>query len=636
MRFKNWFENIEIIEKLNFNLIENKIYPNNIINNILSKINDFSEESKNKLAIFGLFRQQPPFNKVKDVSKIQTKEELDELFNLWFEETLRKLNTVSPFLERKDLAKKYLEAYTKNIKSLGNNAKPFSIKNIEKEFVDIILNNQWIKENKKVSLNKGIYSPNKEDVQYEDSEIIIIKANNKAKCVSYGAGESWCITKNNLNYYNTYRIEFKATIYFVLQKNIKGNEHKLVILNYRNEYTNNISKYSIADRTNADERNGSFYYAKDWSQIELEIPNLKGKEIYFQYIPIAEEELNYQKILKNKYSGDDLMNYINQKTKNLIVNNSEVTPEDFIRDYVAQGFDITEKQFQSLNDNLISSLIESGYNIEDNNLIFNLFNEKHKKRYLKLAAEYIYEISQHMFMSMSEDLQKKYILGILENDDYDISSHGIEEMLNKKSNHDKFLLAERIVYLIKDKLKYFSIDDIRNDKEYVVKEYYNANNRDSLDQETVISILDGNFDYYQFTYDLNFELEELDYYINQNIFKKLIEKAIELELITEEDKSEINNFEKLIPYIKNTEIEENLINIARYATESSISNNIYEKVLYEVNEFIENYIYFIVLNQNEIIDSIEYDFEIDKEIVNNIDRSSFNKEDFESNFNEFY
>ncbi len=85
----------------------------------------------------------------------------------------------------------------------------------------------------------------------------------------YGRGESWCITKPLLNYYNTYRIKYGATPYFVLQKNVKGNEHKLVIMHYQNGY-------AIADRSNTGDRAGSKSRVKPWSYVEQQIPNLKG------------------------------------------------------------------------------------------------------------------------------------------------------------------------------------------------------------------------------------------------------------------------------------------------------------------------------------------------------------------------
>ena len=92
--------------------------------------------------------------------------------------------------------------------------------------------------------------------------VVILDTDTKAKCVRYGQGESWCITKPELNYYNTYRIKYGATPYFVLQKNVEGNEHK-------------ISYYALqkwlcypADRSNTGDRGGGNQYTTDtWNYI---------------------------------------------------------------------------------------------------------------------------------------------------------------------------------------------------------------------------------------------------------------------------------------------------------------------------------------------------------------------------------
>jgi hypothetical protein len=335
-------------------LIENKLYPQNIEKIITNKIGDNSDDTLNMIAIFGLFRNESPFREYGDISKIKSKEELSELFNKWYKKTLIEILKTKDFLDNNNGAKKYLDAYVQNIKSLKNNAQPFTIKNIETTFIDIVNNNRWIKDSDTgINTSTDIYKPQDKDIQYEDENIVILDGNARAKCVFYGKGETWCISQTDQNLFNTYRITNGATIYFVLQKNEKHPEHKIVILNYDGQY-------SIADQTNKDNRTGDSDNAMDWTRIEQELPNLRGKEKFFKYLEVSNEEKNYHTKVSQYYTGDDIIKYVTDNSENLILNNSMVTPLDFFTDYlmVAASGKLTDGQFNNLWNNKSDKEIE--------------------------------------------------------------------------------------------------------------------------------------------------------------------------------------------------------------------------------------------------------------------------------------
>jgi hypothetical protein len=335
-------------------LIENKLYPQNIEKIITNKIDDSSDDTLNMIAIFGLFRNESPFREYGDISKIKSKEELSELFNKWYKKTLIEILKTKEFLDNNNGAKKYLDAYVQNIKSLKNNAQPFTIKNIETTFIDIVNNNRWIKDSDTgINTSTDIYKPQDKDIQYEDENIVILDGNARAKCVFYGKGETWCISQTDQNLFNTYRITNGATIYFVLQKNEKHPEHKIVILNYDGQY-------SIADQTNKDNRTGDSDNAMDWTRIEQELPNLRGKEKFFKYLEVSNEEKNYHTKVSQYYTGDDIIKYVTDNSENLILNNSMVTPLDFFTDYlmVAASGKLTDGQFNNLWNNKSDKEIE--------------------------------------------------------------------------------------------------------------------------------------------------------------------------------------------------------------------------------------------------------------------------------------
>jgi hypothetical protein len=163
-------------------IIENKVYPKTILDLTKKRLGISNQIDENKILIFGLFRNQKPFNET-SIDKIKNLEELNDYFNNWHDIKTKELIRVKPFVDDENLVKLYLNAYIENIHLLGNNANPFSIKNVEKELVDVVLNNNWVKDSKKnINTDISIYNPDKSDVLYEDSEILILSADRKSKC----------------------------------------------------------------------------------------------------------------------------------------------------------------------------------------------------------------------------------------------------------------------------------------------------------------------------------------------------------------------------------------------------------------------------------------------------------------------
>jgi hypothetical protein len=365
-------------------LLENKLYGRKDIEATTNRIGDTSEDTLNKLAIAGLFRDY-----FGNIQQLKSKEQLDSVFKKWYEGddtddndngVLGKMVKTKAFADNRSSAKRYLDAYIGNVRELGDSARRFSFKKIERGLVDLVNNKKWL-ESGIVSTKSGIYEPDSEDIVHEDDNVLVLDSKTKAKCVKYGSGESWCIGKPELNYYNTYRLSYGATPYHVLQKNVDGDEHKLVIMNYGDR------GYAIADRSNSGKRHGGSGSAMSWSNIETEIPNLKGMEKYFPYRNITNEERNYGSVLRRKYTNDNLQRYIEDVSRDLVVNNSNVAPEDFIRDYVANNHAISNSQINSLNDTIKDSLIESGYFLSAGEGQTDLLNDRQLRRIIRLKLE---------------------------------------------------------------------------------------------------------------------------------------------------------------------------------------------------------------------------------------------------------
>jgi hypothetical protein len=447
-------------------ILENKIYPQKIVNQIIDKFGITSdvdrEKLKSKLAIAGLWR-----NFFGDIFSFKTIDEFNSKFDDWYNNFITKLSKTKNFYNNEDEAKKYLNAYVSNIGSMNDTAQLVSDKTLK----DYVEDNNWIQIEQ-----SSIYNPKDEDILYEDNEIIILKGNSKSKCVMYGNGERWCITKPEYNYYNTYRINYKATIYFILQKNVKYPEHKIVMMVYSE------NKFSIADQTNNDKRTGQPMNSLPWTQIEVELPNLIGKKDYFKYLPPNENEINYQNVLKQHILSDNLQQEINKR----IIYFSEITASDFIRDYVTHNHKISLEQLNSLDEEVMTSLIEAGFfsthYVELDKL--NNLTQPQKHRILKL--KFYHNPTKNLYDSFSENFKKSLIITLTE--------EKLEEIIFFKSFQDNSFLNDIIKYYDKDKLfgnKELVMLLIRNVDNFSTKVLKNYGDKVFNDLDILESVIDN-------------------------------------------------------------------------------------------------------------------------------------------------
>jgi hypothetical protein len=424
---------------LNF-LNENKLYPTNMVNTLTKKFGDSSDETLNKIAIFGLFRQAPHFNTIKDINELNSLDELTKLFNQWKEYAVKGLMDADGELKGNKIATlAFVDAYINNIRSLKDNAKPFSFKDYEQSLIDVVNKNEWIKSNGVATQTYGVEKPHDSDIMFEDDNILILKGSTKAKCITYGQGYSWCISKTQLNYYNHYRITNGATIYFVLNKKLPKDdvERVCVILRYSG------NKYGIADKTNSGKRSGGPEVAGDgFGYVESQLPWLKGMEKYFPESEVTQSERDYETAVSVKYNGDDLSSYIINKSKELNFNGEEVDPVDFLRDYLV-GKEITTEQFVSLTEPMKVQVIEMGKKLSDE-MVTNLSSVL-KVRYAVLRLGNLFGVN----LGLYSNEERGRVLNNLKDK---LDSNIIAFLIIYTPKEQQYELVKQILPLVKDKL----------------------------------------------------------------------------------------------------------------------------------------------------------------------------------------
>jgi hypothetical protein len=131
-----------------------------------------------------------------------------------------------------------------------------------------------------------------EDTIYDNNNLLILKGNLREKCIQYGGGYKWCISRTDAsNLFYSYRMNKKEPMfYFVFDKDRRKEDryHAMVI------YVDNEGVYNVANAFNhgGDE-------IMTWSQIISNQPKLRGLRHLFNSEPLTDEERgDYEKFGK--------------------------------------------------------------------------------------------------------------------------------------------------------------------------------------------------------------------------------------------------------------------------------------------------------------------------------------------------
>jgi hypothetical protein len=169
-----------------------------------------------------------------------------------------------------------------------------------------------------------------EDVVYNKNGLLILLGDLKEKCIRYGKGYSWCISrKDSSNMFFGYRMRLNEPVFYFIFDEDKPKDdiyHAMVI------YINKEGEYYVASSENTGDEEMS------WYEIEKIQPKLKGLEKLFKHIPLtAEEKEDYKKFRFeiDAYEYEKLT--YTEKEK-----------------YIGFGHDLTEKQIRVTPKQLVS------------------------------------------------------------------------------------------------------------------------------------------------------------------------------------------------------------------------------------------------------------------------------------------
>lgn len=206
---------------------------------------------------------------------------------------------------------------------------------------------------------------NKEDLIADTDDVLILRGSNERKCVEYGKGYSFCISRpGGGNMYGNYRISKASTFYFIFFKKILESDpndpkHIMVL-----DHTKDGWEWTFGDNRTQKIPGG-------WKEVIQKFPVLAQYEKYFINKPLTEEEKAYH---------EKLMKFVRKPT----LENFNAYSYKEKADVLKFGMKIDDDVFDSLDRDLRNEYVAIGPPISKKQ--FEVLSDSEKKQYMKVRA----------------------------------------------------------------------------------------------------------------------------------------------------------------------------------------------------------------------------------------------------------
>jgi len=146
---------------------------------------------------------------------------------------------------------------------------------------------------KLVTSSKGVEEPEEEmnitpDVVYNENGLTIYNGSKENNCLTFGAGESWCITRGSFGNYRYDSNRKNPTFYLVKDTNLPDSDRKSFFV----VVVGNDNTYKASDRSNNDVGGRATEWDRweNWNFVEQNFPSVRGLRDIFKYIPLSSSE----------------------------------------------------------------------------------------------------------------------------------------------------------------------------------------------------------------------------------------------------------------------------------------------------------------------------------------------------------
>jgi hypothetical protein len=268
-----------------------------------------------------------------------------------------------------------------------------------------------------------------EDVIYNQNKLLILLGDLKEKCIRYGTGKKWCISRRDTsNMFFSYRMRLNEPVfYFVFDKSkLPLDKYRAIVI-----YIDLKGKYTLSNANNDGD------IVMTWDEIEKIQPKLKGLQDLFKHIPLTKQEKEEYKKFKKSVNNETYENFDYDEREKYIGFGHDLTEEQIrmtwdvpnqktlISKYVTTGFganlpkDIESKLSPSDRAKNIAArtqYIEQGRNLTDSQ--FNSCDNELKKKYIKKMIEKTEPISDSQFKLCNDELKKEYVEAKIKKGDF--------------------------------------------------------------------------------------------------------------------------------------------------------------------------------------------------------------------------
>ena len=252
-----------------------------------------------------------------------------------------------------------LKAYIERFDSLKNSPK-VTEKDLRKYSLSKLI--------KLVTSSKGVAEPEDAidttpDIVYNEDGLIIYNGSKENNCLTFGAGEKWCITRGSFGNYRYDDNRKNPTFYLVKDTNLPDSDRKSFFV----VVVGKDDTYKASDRSNNDVGGRGTEWDKwePFSFVEQNFPSIRGLRNIFKYIPLSSSEKINQTYKTNPVTIREWSNFpYTVKEQYLVVRKGkdlfkDITNEEFVEKYLPKYPQVAT--FISTNAGIISSRILISY-----------------------------------------------------------------------------------------------------------------------------------------------------------------------------------------------------------------------------------------------------------------------------------
>jgi hypothetical protein len=249
-----------------------------------------------------------------------------------------------------------LKAYINRFDQLRGNSTKIQEKDLFKYSLSQLI--------KLVTSTKGVQEPEDAidvtpDVVYNENGLTIYNGSKENNCLTFGAGERWCITRGSFGNYRYDSNRKNPTFYLVKDTNLPDSDKKSFFV----VVVGNDNTYKASDRSNNDVGGRATEWDRweNWNFVEQNFPSVRGLRDVFKYIPLSSSEKINQSYKNRAISIREWIKLpFTVKEQYLVVRKNrglfdDITDDEFVEKYLPKYPQIAN--FIATNAGIISNVI---------------------------------------------------------------------------------------------------------------------------------------------------------------------------------------------------------------------------------------------------------------------------------------